>query len=38
MCADLSTDEIIQLAENKEFTKFWKITKDQVEVCKDCEF
>lgn len=26
------------LRNNKEFTKYWGISKDQVEICKDCEF
>lgn len=24
--------------ENKDFKKYWNVTKDQIEVCKDCEF
>lgn len=33
----LETD-LKELTNNKEFTKYWGINKDQVEVCKDCEF
>lgn len=24
--------------EHKDFKKYWSITKDQIDVCKDCEF
>ncbi len=24
--------------DHKDFKKYWNITKDQIEVCKDCEF
>jgi len=31
-------DDIKYLIQNKEFTFVWKINKDKIEVCKDCEF
>jgi len=32
-------DTTLEEALNKEgFKKYWDITKDQIEVCKDCEF
>ncbi|NHN26123.1 grasp-with-spasm system SPASM domain peptide maturase [Flavobacterium jejuense] len=32
-------DTTLEVALNhKEFKKYWNITKDQIEVCKDCEF
>jgi len=31
-------DRIIEAVTNNEFQKLWKITKDQISVCKDCEF
>lgn len=30
--------ELKDALKQKKFTKYWGITKDQVEVCKDCEF
>jgi hypothetical protein len=36
--SDLTADEICQLSGNTRFTKLWYITKDRIEVCKDCEF
>ncbi|WP_445458261.1 grasp-with-spasm system SPASM domain peptide maturase [Flavobacterium sp. HNIBRBA15423] len=32
---DISLEDALQ---KKDFSKFWNITKDQIEVCKDCEF
>ncbi len=32
---DTSLQEALQ---QKEFKKYWNITKDEIEVCKDCEF
>lgn len=32
---DTKLDEALN---NKDFKKYWNITKDQIEVCKDCEF
>ena len=31
-------EEIAAIIENQDFTSFWKITKDQIKTCKDCEF
>lgn len=30
--------ELVSLVKNKKFTKDWSISKDKIEVCKDCEF
>lgn len=35
---DTNTDEVRQLSQNRHFTELWHITKDRIEVCKDCEF
>lgn len=35
---NIATTELKELLNNPEFTKLWYITKDKVEVCKDCEF
>ena len=32
---NINLDEII---EHKDFNKLWGITKDEIEICKDCEF
>ncbi|THF51796.1 grasp-with-spasm system SPASM domain peptide maturase [Flavobacterium supellecticarium] len=32
------TTKLEEIIGNKEFKKYWNITKDQIEVCKDCEF
>ncbi|CAM3995836.1 MULTISPECIES: grasp-with-spasm system SPASM domain peptide maturase [Flavobacterium] len=32
---DTTLEEALQ---HKDFKKYWNITKDQIEVCKDCEF
>lgn len=32
---DIALAEVI---ENEDFTKLWSVNKDQVEVCRDCEF
>ena len=32
---NIKLNEIIQ---NNNFNKFWKITKDQIEICRDCEY
>lgn len=29
---------LISAIENEEFRKYWPVTKDQVSICKDCEF
>ncbi|MGM0496006.1 MAG: grasp-with-spasm system SPASM domain peptide maturase [Bacillota bacterium] len=31
-------DGINKLIENKEFNKYWNLTKDNIDICKDCEF
>jgi SPASM domain peptide maturase of grasp-with-spasm system len=31
-------DSLSSIVDNPEFKSIWKITKDQVEVCRDCEF
>ncbi len=33
----IDTTKILNVITTKEFTKFWNITKDNVEICKDCE-
>jgi len=30
--------DIVNVAKNKKFTKYWNISKTQISVCKDCEF
>ncbi|MDR0829082.1 MAG: grasp-with-spasm system SPASM domain peptide maturase [Prevotellaceae bacterium] len=35
---DFSTQEILDLLQNKEITKCWNITKKEILVCQDCEF
>lgn len=32
---DISLEEALH---DKDFKKYWNLTKDKVEVCKDCEF
>ncbi|WP_028873119.1 grasp-with-spasm system SPASM domain peptide maturase [Psychroserpens burtonensis] len=29
---------LLEALEHKDFKKYWNITKDQIDVCKDCEF
>jgi SPASM domain peptide maturase of grasp-with-spasm system len=31
-------DDIIKIVNSSDFQSLWQITKDQIEVCKDCEF
>jgi len=35
---DLSSQEISNFLQEKEFVKFWNITKDKISICQDCEF
>jgi len=35
---NINSINIHHLLKNKGFTKFWKIKKDKISVCKDCEF
>ncbi|MDR0436824.1 MAG: grasp-with-spasm system SPASM domain peptide maturase [Bacteroidales bacterium] len=35
---DLSNSEVLKITKNKKFTHLWHIKKDEIEVCKDCEF
>jgi SPASM domain peptide maturase of grasp-with-spasm system len=34
----INTDSLSAVIENKEFQTIWNITKDQIDICKDCEF
>lgn len=34
----ISTDKLIDIVKSSGFTSVWRITKDNVMVCKDCEF
>ncbi len=35
---NINNNSLEEVLNHKDFKKFWKITKDQIEVCKDCEF
>ncbi len=35
---NIKDTELQQVIEHKDFKKYWKITKDQVTTCRDCEF
>ncbi|WP_420574992.1 grasp-with-spasm system SPASM domain peptide maturase [Kordia sp.] len=35
---NISEDSLLDCLKNEEFSKVWNISKDQIEVCKDCEF
>ncbi|HSH50634.1 MAG TPA: grasp-with-spasm system SPASM domain peptide maturase, partial [Bacteroidales bacterium] len=35
---NIKNTNIADVLNNKEFCSFWNITKDQIEVCKDCEY
>jgi SPASM domain peptide maturase of grasp-with-spasm system len=34
----MKNSSILEILNNEEFTKWWTITKDQIEECKDCEY
>jgi SPASM domain peptide maturase of grasp-with-spasm system len=33
-----ATHSLIEISEKPEFRKVWGVTKDQIDICKDCEF
>lgn len=35
---NIKSTTITEVTERQDFTKYWTITKDQISVCKDCEF
>ncbi|CAN5534560.1 hypothetical protein BH09BAC6_BH09BAC6_29080 [soil metagenome] len=35
---DVNTTSLLSVIEQEAFKKLWSITKDQVDICKDCEF
>jgi SPASM domain peptide maturase of grasp-with-spasm system len=35
---NIKHDEISKVIDNKSFTKYWRISKDKIQVCKDCEY
>lgn len=35
---NIRTDSLIEVYRNKNFRKYWFITKDKIAVCKDCEY
>jgi SPASM domain peptide maturase of grasp-with-spasm system len=35
---EIMNTKLIDVIKNQEFNKLWAITKDQINVCKDCEF
>lgn len=35
---NINKNKVIETINNNEFNTFWNINKDQIEVCKDCEF
>jgi radical SAM protein with 4Fe4S-binding SPASM domain len=35
---NILSDNILNIVRSKKFQKLWHITKDKIEVCKDCEF
>lgn len=35
---DHKKDDIVEIVASSEFQKVWSITKDNIEVCKDCQF
>jgi len=35
---NVNDNRLIKALNHPEFKKYWNITKDQIEVCKDCEF
>ena len=35
---NIKNTTIDEVLSNENFTKYWNITKDQIEICKDCEF
>jgi radical SAM protein with 4Fe4S-binding SPASM domain len=38
MYGNIVSADLVEIIENKSFNFFWEVTKDQIEVCKDCEF
>ncbi len=35
---NIKNKSIKEVIENPDFTKFWGINKDKIEICKDCEY
>lgn len=35
---NIMNDNLMKILNNESFRKHWNITKDQIHVCKDCEF
>lgn len=35
---NIAKNNILEIIKNDNFNEFWNISKDQIEVCKDCEF
>ncbi len=35
---NISNTSLLQVIKNKEFKKYWAITKDKINVCQDCEY
>lgn len=35
---NINSISLLSLSKNKKFNKFWNIIKDQIEICKDCEY
>ena len=35
---NINTVSLVDAVNHPDFKKYWNITKDQIEVCKDCEF
>ncbi|MEG1485622.1 MAG: SPASM domain-containing protein, partial [Bacteroidales bacterium] len=35
---NIYSDDLLQVLKNTDLQSFWTITKDNVEICKDCEF
>jgi SPASM domain peptide maturase of grasp-with-spasm system len=35
---DIQNTDLLSVIENEEFKKPWTVTKDQIDICKDCEF
>ncbi|MDN5211024.1 grasp-with-spasm system SPASM domain peptide maturase [Fulvivirgaceae bacterium BMA12] len=35
---NVETDKMIEVVHSPDFQKYWKVKKDDIEICKDCEF
>lgn len=35
---NINSSSLLNIAKEKKFKEFWNITKDKIEICKDCEY